>query len=45
MEENKLKKYSNGQLQRTANAIAITNKLLALSEPQLIPYRKKDKWG
>src|ERR1039457_6094413 len=45
MEENELIKYEQGQLQRVGNAIAVTNKLLALSEPKLIPYRKKDKWG
>ena len=45
MEENKLIKFEVGQLQKVGNVIAVTNKLLAIIEPQLIPYRKKDKWG
>jgi len=43
--EIKLIKYEAGQLQKVGNAIAVTNKLLALTEFQLIPYRKKNKWG
>ena len=45
MEETKLIKYERGLVQRVGDAISVTNKLLALAEPQLIPYRKKDKWG
>ena len=47
MEENSdiIKYQSGGLIKQVSNAISITNKLLALSEPQLIPYRKKDKWG
>lgn len=45
MDNNQIIKYDNGQLIKVSNAIAVTNKLLAIAEPQLIPYRKKDKWG
>lgn len=45
MDENKLIKYDDKQLQKVGNAITVTNKLLALVEQQLIPYRKGDKWG
>jgi translation initiation factor 6 (eIF-6) len=45
MDNNQITKYDNGQLTKVGNAIAVTNKLLALAEPQLIPYRKKEKWG
>ena len=45
MEKVSLVKYDNSQLQKAGNAIAITNKLLEKSEPQLIPHRKGDKWG
>lgn len=45
MENNELIKHEAGLIKRVGNAINVTNKLLALSEPQLIPYRKKDKWG
>jgi len=45
MEENSLIKYEGGLVQRVGDAISVTNKLLALAEPHLIPYRKKDKWG
>ena len=45
MENNKLIKYENGLVKKVSNAIDVTNKLLALSEPPLIPYRKRDKWG
>ncbi|HEY8658438.1 MAG TPA: WG repeat-containing protein [Hanamia sp.] len=45
MEENKIVKYDGGLIKRISNQIGVTNKLLALSEPQLIPYRKGDKWG
>ena len=45
MEENKVVKYEAGIIKRIGNQIAVTNKLLALSEPLLIPYRKGDKWG
>ena len=38
-------KYDAGLIKRVNNAITVTNKLLALSETQLIPYRKGDKWG
>ncbi|MEP7229001.1 MAG: WG repeat-containing protein [Ginsengibacter sp.] len=45
MENNKLIKFEGGLIKRVGNAINVTNKLLAKTEPQLIPYRKKDKWG
>lgn len=45
MEENSIVKYEGGIIKRIGNQIEVTNKLLALSEPQLIPYRKGDKWG
>ena len=45
MENNQLVKHDGGLIKRVGNAISVTNKLLALAEPQLIPYRKKDKWG
>jgi hypothetical protein len=45
MENNVLIKYEGGLIKRVGNAISVTNKLLATTEPQLIPYRKKDKWG
>ena len=45
MENNELIKYEAGLIKRVGNAISVTNKLLATTEPQLIPYRKKNKWG
>jgi len=45
VENNAIIKYEGGLIQRVGNAISVTNKLLASAEPQLIPYRKKDKWG
>lgn len=45
MEGNNIVKYEGGLIKRIGNQIGVTNKLLALSEPQLIPYRKGDKWG
>ena len=45
MQENKLIKYEGNLVQQITTSLGITNKLLALTEPQLIPYRKKDKWG
>lgn len=45
MEENKLIKYEGSVVKRVSSAISIANKLLSIVEPQLIPYRKKDKWG
>src|SRR5665213_2843471 len=45
MEENKIVKYEGGIIKRINNQIGVTNKLLALAEPELIPYRKGDKWG
>jgi hypothetical protein len=45
MEENNIVKYEGSVIKRISNQIGVTNKLLALSEPQLIPYRKGDKWG
>ena len=45
MEDNKLIKYEGGLVKSVSTAISLANKLLALAEPQLIPYRKKDKWG
>lgn len=45
MSENKIVKYEGGIIKRISNQIDVTNKLLALSEPQLIPYRKGDRWG
>ena len=38
-------RYDDKQLQKVSNTIALTNKLLALVKPQLIPYRKRGKWG
>lgn len=40
-----LVKYRGGLIKHVGNAISVTNKLLALSEAELIPYRKGDKWG
>jgi hypothetical protein len=45
MEENNIVKYEGGIIKRISNQIGVTNKLLELSEPQLIPYRKGDRWG
>lgn len=45
MSQDNLIKYEGGLIKQVNNGISITNKLLALSEPQLIPYRKGDKWG
>ena len=45
MEENKIVKYEGGLIKRISNQIGVTKKLLALSQPLLIPYRKGDKWG
>ncbi len=45
MEGNELIKYEGSLIKRVGNAITITNKMVSLTEPQLIPYRKKDKWG
>ncbi len=45
MENNELIKFEGGLIKRVSTVISITSKFLALSEPQLIPYRKKDKWG
>lgn len=45
MENNELIKHETGLIKRVGSAISVTNKLLALAELQLIPYRKKDKWG
>lgn len=45
MENNELIKYEGGLIKRVGNVISVTNKLLASIEPQLIPYRKGDKWG
>lgn len=45
MENNELIRYESGLIKRVSNAVNIANKLLALTEPELIPYRKKDKWG
>ena len=45
MENKGVIKYRGGLIKHVGNAISVTNKLLASIEPQLIPYRKKDKWG
>src|ERR1017187_3752065 len=45
MENSELIKFEVGLIKRVSNAINVTSKVLALAEPQLIPYRKKDKWG
>lgn len=45
MQDNELVKFERGVVQKVSNTISIANKLLAVAEPQLIPYRKKDKWG
>lgn len=45
MENNNLIKYESGLVKQVGNAITVTNKLLSLTEPELIPYRKGDKWG
>ena len=45
MQNNNLIKYEGGLIKRVGNAISITDKLIALNEPQLIPFRKGDKWG
>lgn len=36
---------SNTALTRVSNQLAITNRLLEVADPFLIPYRKGDKWG
>lgn len=45
MEKSSLIKFSTNQLQKAANAIAITNKLLQKVATALIPYKKGEKWG
>lgn len=45
VENNQLIKKEGSLVQRISNVITVTNKLLALAAPQLIPYRKGDKWG
>jgi len=45
MEENNIVKYEGGIIQRIGKAISLTNKLLSLYQPMLIPYRKGKKWG
>ena len=45
MSDNQLIQYEGGLIKRVGKAITITNKLLSVNEPQLIPYRKNDKWG
>ena len=45
MDNNKLVIKVNSGLEKVSKQIAITNKLLNLIDPPLIPYRKKDKWG
>lgn len=45
MENSGLIKYNSGLLKTVSNSISVTNKLLANIPPQLIPYRKGDKWG
>lgn len=42
---NDLINYKGNLIDRIGNSISVTNKLLALSEPKLIPYRKGFKWG
>lgn len=41
MENNELIKYHGGLIKRVSNAISVTNKLLVLAEPQLIPLPQK----
>jgi hypothetical protein len=38
-------KYEGGLVKKVDNAMNIASKLLTLAGLQLIPYRKKDKWG
>ena len=45
MPMNEIKKYQTNEIVKKDGAVRVTNKLLALAEPQLIPYRKKEKWG
>jgi hypothetical protein len=45
MQNNELIKFEACLIKCVDNTIGITNKLLALSDPQLIPYRKGKKWG
>lgn len=45
MVNDELIKYQGDLMKRVGNAISISSKLLSLVEPQLIPYRKGDKWG
>lgn len=49
MEQNALIKYIPQSLQKLGSTLAITEKLLQddnpLGLPDLIPYRKGDKWG
>jgi len=45
VENNEIIKYEGGLIKRVSNAISVTNKLLSLTGPELIPYRKGNKWG
>lgn len=45
MEVSKIIEYKESQIQKVGSTIAITDKLLALHKPLLIPFRKGDKWG
>lgn len=45
MEDNRLIKSENNIEKRVSNVVSLTNKLLAKYDIELIPYRKKDKWG
>lgn len=45
MRDNNLIKYETALIKNIGKSISITNKLLALAEPKLIPYRKGNKWG
>jgi hypothetical protein len=45
MEDNRIIKSENNIVKRVGNVVSLTNKLITISDVQLIPYRKKDKWG
>lgn len=45
MQEFNLIKTSSHELLKVGNFISLTNKMLELDNPQLIPFRKFNKWG
>lgn len=45
MGENELITYKSDLVKSVSGAISIANRLLAVTQQQLIPYRRKNKWG